>query len=104
LLRGFLAAHAGLPTGASGSGVLLPGEAGTLEGRILGGPTDLTDLLWGFSPADVRPGQVVSDAHLTTTPGGFPALYAALAVAGAVWGEAEALGAAERLGWKYGKI
>lgn len=99
LLRGFLATHAGLPTGISGSGLLLAGEAGTLQGRILGGPADLTDLLWGFSPAEVRPGGVVTDAHLTTTPGGFPAMYAALAVAGAVWGEAAAEEAAERLGW-----
>lgn len=98
LLREFLARHAGLPTGVSGSGLLLLGEAGTLRGRTVGGPADLADTLWGHSPDDVRPGEVVTDGPLTSTPGGLPALHAALAVAAWVWGEDAAQNAAHRLG------
>lgn len=98
LLREFLAGHAALPTGASGSGLLLPGAAGTLSGRVVGGPADLADTLWGYAPGDVRPGEVVTDGLLTTTPSGLPALHAALAVAAHVWGEDAARDAADRLG------
>lgn len=98
LLREFLAGHAALPTGASGSGLLLPGAAGTLTGRVIGGPADLADTLWGYGPADVRHGEVVTDGPLTTTPSGLPALHAALAVATHLWGEEAAREAADRLG------
>lgn len=98
LLREFLARHAALPTGVSGSGLLLLGDAGTLRGRAVGGPGDLGDTLWGYAPDDVRPGEVVTDGGLTSTPGGFPALHAALAVAARVWGEDAARDAARRLG------
>jgi len=98
LLHAFLTRHAALPTGASGSGLLLLGGAGTLRGRAVGGPADLEDTLWGYSPDDVRPGEVVTDSLLTSTPGGFPALHAALAVAAHVWGEDAAREAAGRLG------
>lgn len=98
LLREFLARHAALPTGASGSGLLLLGDAGTLRGRVVGGPADLTDTLWGYAPDDVRPGEVVTGSGLTSTPGGLPALHAALAVAARVWGEGAAHEAARRLG------
>ncbi|GAA5511713.1 hypothetical protein Dcar01_00426 [Deinococcus carri] len=98
LLREFLARHAALPTGASGSGLLLLGEAGVLRDRVVGGPADLADTLWGHAPAEVRPGEVVTDGPLTTTPGGLPALHAALAVAAHLWGEEAARDAARRLG------
>ncbi|WP_019585437.1 hypothetical protein [Deinococcus apachensis] len=98
LLREFLARHAALPTGASGSGLLLLGDAGTLRGHTVGGPADLADTLWGYAPDGVRPGEVVTDDGLTTTPGGLPALHAALAVAARVWGEDAAKDAARRLG------
>lgn len=98
LLRGFLAAHAGLPTGASGSGLLLLGEAGVLTGKVLGGPAELADTLWGFSPAEVQPGTAQQDGPLLTTPGGLGALQAALHVAAALWGQDAAQEAARRLG------
>lgn len=98
LLRAFLATHAELPTGASGSGLLLPGEAGTLKDRRVGGPSDLADTLWAYEVAEVEPGGVVLDGTLCTTPGGFPALHAALHVAALVWGEDAAQDAARRLG------
>lgn len=100
LLREFLARHAHLPTGASGSGLLLLGDAGTLKGRVLGGPADLADTLWGYAPDDVRPGEVVTDSGLTSTPGGLPALHAALAVAALVWGE----DAAQEAAWRLGRV
>ncbi|UBV43751.1 DJ-1/PfpI family protein [Deinococcus taeanensis] len=98
LLRTFLAAHAHLPLAASGSGALLPGEAGLLAGRSVGGPVELADTLWGFTPDEVRPGAVVTDGLLCTAPGGLGAVHAALHVARHVWGEAAAQEAAERLG------
>lgn len=98
LLQGFLRAHAALTTGTSGSGLLLPGEAGTLDGRVLGGPAELADTLWGFTPADVRPGEVVTDGALCSAPAGFAALHAALHVTSALWGDEAARDAAERLG------
>lgn len=98
LLKAFLSSHASLPIGASGSGLLLLGEAGVLTGREVGGPADLTDTLWGHGAADVHPGEVWTDASLCTTPGGFPALHAALHVAAAVWGAEAAADAARRLG------
>ncbi|PTA69727.1 DJ-1/PfpI family protein [Deinococcus arcticus] len=98
LLRAFLAAHPGLPTGASGSGLLLLGEAGTLDGRVVGGPADLADTLWGFTPADVRPGEVVTDGPLCSAPAGLGALHAALHVAGTLWGQEAAQEAAQRIG------
>ncbi|GAA5531839.1 transcriptional regulator [Deinococcus aluminii] len=98
LLREFLTRHATLPTGASGSGLLLLGDAGLLRGRLVGGPADLADTLWGYAPDDVRPGEVVADDALTSTPGGLPALHAALAVAARVWGEEAAQDTARRLG------
>ncbi|MFC6800709.1 transcriptional regulator [Deinococcus caeni] len=61
LLRAFLAAHAALPTGAVGSGALLCGEAGTLNGLVVGGPAELEGTLWGFGVAGVQAGQVVTD-------------------------------------------
>ncbi|MFC4636810.1 transcriptional regulator [Deinococcus hohokamensis] len=97
LLRSFLAAHVALPTGASGRGLLLLGEAGSLTDREVGGPVDLTDTLWGYRPALVRPGVTVTDGQLTTSPGALQALDAALAVAAAVWGPAAAEEAAHRL-------
>lgn len=97
LLRAFLSAHAALPCGASGSGLLLPGEAGTLVGRIVGGPADLADTLWGFGVADVQSGQTVTDGILCTTPGGFPALDAAVHVATEIWGADVAQAAVQRL-------
>ena len=100
LLRAFLAAHAALPTGAVGSGTLLCGEAGTLTGRVVGGPADLGDTLWGFGVAGVQAGQVVTDGGLMTTPSGLPALQAALHVAARVWGEAAAAQAAEQIGYR----
>lgn len=98
LLRAFLHAHASLPCGASGSGLLLLGEAGTLRGREVGGPADLADTLWNFEVADVRPGQSVTDGPLCTAPGGLRALDAALHVATALWGADAAQDAARRLG------
>ncbi|CAM3894178.1 DJ-1/PfpI family protein [Deinococcus frigens] len=98
LLKSFLAAHADLPVGASGSGLLLLGEAGVLTGREVGGPADLADTLWGHGVQDVHGGEVWTDAQLCTTPGGFPALHAALHVAAVVWGAAAAADAARRLG------
>lgn len=98
LLKTFLSAHATLPTGASGSGLLLLGEAGLLSGREVGGPADLADTLWGHGAGDVHAGGVWTDANLCTTPGGFPALHAALHVAAAVWGAEAAADAARRLG------
>ncbi|THF88356.1 transcriptional regulator [Deinococcus sp. KSM4-11] len=97
LLRLFLSTHAALPTGASGSGLLLPGEAGTLTGRLVGGPADLADTMWGYGVADVFAGQTVTDGTLCTTPGGFPALEAAVHVASAVWGAEVAQLAVQRL-------
>lgn len=98
LLKTFLSAHATLPTGASGSGLLLLGEAGLLSGREVGGSADLADTLWGHGAGDVHAGRVWTDANLCTTPGGFPALHAALHVAAAVWGAEAAADAARRLG------
>lgn len=98
LLQGFLRAHTDLTTGTSGSGLLLPGEAGTLDGRVVGGPAELADTLWDFTPADVRPGEVVTDGALCSAPAGFAALHAALHVASALWGEQAARDAAQRLG------
>ncbi len=98
LLRGFLKGHAALPTGISGSGTLLAGEAGILKGKVVGGPAELTDTLWSYDPADVQSGQRVQDGLLLTVPGGLPALEAALYVAGAVWGQEAARSAAQRLG------
>lgn len=98
LLQTFLSAHATLPTGASGSGLLLLGEAGLLSGREVGGSADLADTLWGHGAGDVHAGGVWTDANLCTTPGGFPALHAALHVAAAVWGAEAAADAARRLG------
>lgn len=100
LLRAFLAAHAALPTGAVGSGTLLCGEAGTLTGRVVGGPAELGDTLWGFGVAGVQAGQVVTDGGLMTTPSGLPALQAALHVAARVWGEAAAAQAADQIGYR----
>lgn len=98
LLRAFLGAHAALPTGASGSGLLLAGEAGLLRGREVGGPPELEDTLWNYDPAAWHPGEVRRDGPLTTAPGALGALRAALAVAGAVWGEDAAHDAARRVG------
>ncbi|GHG17745.1 transcriptional regulator [Deinococcus indicus] len=100
LLRAFLAAHAALPTGAVGSGTLLCGEAGTLTGRVVGGPAELGDTLWGFGVAGVQAGQVVTDGGLMTTPSGLPALQAALHVAARVWGEVAAAQAADQIGYR----
>ncbi|MBZ9751068.1 DJ-1/PfpI family protein [Deinococcus sp. HMF7604] len=98
LLRAFLAAHAALPTGVSGSGLLLLGEAGVLDGRAVGGPADLTDTLWNYTPQEVRPGEVVTDGALCSAPAGLGALHAALHVARAVWGEEAAQDTLVRIG------
>lgn len=98
LLKAFLLAHAALPIGASGSGLLLLGEAGVLTGREVGGPADLADTLWGHGAGDVHSGEVWTDMNLCTTPGGFPALHAALHAAAAVWGAEAAADAVRRLG------
>lgn len=98
LLRAFLVAHSAVQTGASGSGLLLLGEAGTLTGLEVGGPAGLADTLWGYGVAGVLPDGSVTDRHLRSAPGGFGALTAALHVASAVWGEAAAQEAARRLG------
>lgn len=98
LLRAFLAAHAALPTGASGSGLLLAGEGGLLRGREVGGPPELEDTLWAHEPASLHPGEVRRSGPLTSAPGGVGALQAALAVAGTLWGENAARDAAHRLG------
>ena len=97
LLRAFLASHAALPVGASGSGVLLCAEADTLTGKVVGGPAELADTLWGHGVSDVRPNQSVTDGTLCTTPAGFAALRAAVHVAGLVWGAEAAQDAARRL-------
>lgn len=98
LLKTFLTAHATLPTGASGSGLLLLGEAGILKGLEVGCREDLTDTLWGYGVKELHPGSVITDGHLCSTPGGFPALHAALHVAAQIWGMEAALDAARRLG------
>ncbi|MFC4425531.1 transcriptional regulator [Deinococcus navajonensis] len=97
LSRAFLAAHAHLPTGAAGRGLLLLGEAGTLKDREVGGPEDLTDTLWGYGPAQVRAADTVTDHQLTTSPGGLRALETALAVAAALWGQDAAAAADQRI-------
>lgn len=98
LLKTFLQTHAQLPTGISGSGLLLAGEAGLLENRVVGSPPELTDMVWGYNPTDAKPGEVVQDGALITTPSGLPALHAAFAIASALWGAAVALDAVQRLG------
>lgn len=98
LLKAFLQAHRELPTGVSGSGLLLAGESGRLEGRTVGSPPDLVDTVWGYDPADVRAGEVVQDGTLWTTPSGLPALHAAVAVARVLWGEEGVSAAVKRLG------
>lgn len=97
LLKQFLAAHQHLPTGASGSGLLLLGEAGVLRGKKVGGPPELADTLWGYEVADVQAGQVI-DPPLCTVLAGLYALNAALYVAAQVWGQDAAAEAAHRLG------
>ncbi|WP_291426477.1 transcriptional regulator [Deinococcus sp.] len=98
LLKEFLRGHAALPAGVSGSGTLLAGEAGILKGKVVGGSAELSDTLWSYDPADVKPGQRVQDGQLLTVPAGLPALDAALYVAGALWGPETARSAAQRLG------
>ncbi|WP_288402316.1 transcriptional regulator [uncultured Deinococcus sp.] len=98
LLRAFLGTHAALPTGASGSGLLLAGEGGLLRGREVGGPPELEDSLWNYAPASLHPGEVRRSGPLTSAPGGLGAVRAALAVAAALWGEDAAGDAARRLG------
>ncbi|ACO46089.1 hypothetical protein DEDE109153_01870 [Deinococcus deserti] len=100
LLRAFLGAHPALPTGASGSGLLLLGEAGSLRGREIGGSEDLTESLWSYEPLDIHPGRAVTDAQLRTAPGGLGAFEAALHVAAALWGEESSSEAARRLGYR----
>lgn len=85
LLKSFLQMHLALPVGVSGSGVLLAGEGGLLTGRSVGCAPEFVDTVWNYEPAEVQPGQVVSDGHLTTTPAGFTAWQAAQAVALALW-------------------
>ena len=98
LLKTFLQAHQHLPTGISGSGVLLAGESGLLENRVVGTPPELVDTVWAYAPADVRGGEVVHDGLVVSTPSGLPALHAAFAVASALWGAEVAMGALSRLG------
>ncbi|GGK20383.1 hypothetical protein GCM10008955_12260 [Deinococcus malanensis] len=100
LLRAFLSAHAALPAGASGSGLLLLGEAGCLRGREIGASDNLTETLWSYEPLEIHPGQAVTDTHLRTAPAGLGAFEAALHVAGALWGEDAAGDAARRLGYQ----
>lgn len=98
LLKQFLKNQTHLPTGVSGSGLLLLGEAECLKERQIGGPVDLADTLWGFQPNDIQPGQVVRDRSLMSTPSGLPALQAAFFVATALWGDAAVMEAARSLG------
>lgn len=98
LLKTFLRAHAALPCAASGSGLLLAGEAGLLQNKLVGCSPDLADTVWGFDPADVNAGAVVQDGVLTSTPGGLAALHAAHAVARHLWGAETAREAIKKLG------
>lgn len=104
LLKTFLQAHQHLPTGISGSGVLLAGESGLLTNRVVGTPPELVDTVWGYGPADVRAGEIVQDGGLCSTPSGLPALHAAFAVASALWGVEVASEAVGRFGGEAGGL
>ncbi|WP_407568704.1 transcriptional regulator [Deinococcus altitudinis] len=104
-LREFLAQARGnrLPLGVVGSGLLLAGEAGLLEGRSVGCPAPLADTVWGYLPADLQQEQAVSDtppeqAALYSGPGHLNAAAVVLAFAAQVWGPALARQTAQRVG------
>lgn len=98
LLKTFLHTHRHLPTGISGSGLVLAGEGGLLENRVIGSSAELVDTVWAYNPADIRAGEVVQDGGVVSTPSGLFALHAAFALASALWGEEVTRGAVERLG------
>lgn len=92
-----------LPLGVVGSGLLLAGEAGLLEGRNVGCPAPLADTVWGYLPADLQQEQAVSDtpaelSALYSGPGQLNAAAVVLAFAAQVWGPEQARQAAERTG------
>ncbi|MGY2894984.1 transcriptional regulator [Deinococcus sp. UYEF24] len=92
-----------LPLGMVGSGLLLAGEAGLLEGRNVGCPAPLADTVWGYLPADLQQGQTVSDtpaelSALYSGPGQLNAAAVVLAFATQVWGPEQARQTAERTG------
>ena len=104
-VREFLlqARAAGVPTGACGSGLLLAGEAGLLDGRVVGCPAPLADTVWGYLPADLQADQLVHDqpagaAPLYPSPGGLAAAPLVLALATRLWGEEAVRGVAVRSG------
>ncbi|GGJ60626.1 DJ-1/PfpI family protein [Deinococcus aquiradiocola] len=101
------ARSARIPVGACGSGLLVLGEAGLLEGREVGCPGPLTDTVWGYRPAHLEPDAPVSDRQagtgpLFTGPGGLDALHLTLAVAGEVWPADQLRDAAARVGARSG--
>ncbi|WP_424950077.1 DJ-1/PfpI family protein [Deinococcus sp.] len=93
----------GLPLGVCGSGVLLAGEAGLLEGRNVGCPAALADTVWGYLPADLQTDRVVHDTPadrpaLYTGPGGLGGSPVILALISRLWGTEQAGQAAVRVG------
>ena len=92
-----------LPLGVVGSGLLLAGEAGLLEGRSVGCPALLADTVWGYLPADLQQERSVSDtpaelSALYSGPGHLSAAAVVLAFAAKVWGPEQARQTAERTG------
>jgi transcriptional regulator GlxA family with amidase domain len=105
-LRAFLsqARVEGLPVGVCGSGLLLAGEAGLLEGRLVGCPAGLIDTVWGYLPADVQPDTLTEDVSgqpLYSGPGGLGAAAVILALSARLWGEESARQTAERAGFGW---
>ncbi|MFC4456045.1 DJ-1/PfpI family protein [Deinococcus sonorensis] len=100
LLRDFLQAARGqgLPLGASGSGMLLAGEAGLLADRAVGVTPALADTVWGYLPGDVRPGEPVEDGPLLSAPGGLGAVQVTLGLSARLWGDEAARRAADSVG------
>lgn len=103
--RAFLtqARAARLPVGMVGGGLLLAGESGLLGGRAVGCPAALADTVWGYSPDDVRPGEMVSDtppdaAAIYSGPGGLGVATVVLALISHLWGHEQARQAAARIG------
>ncbi|GGQ99821.1 DJ-1/PfpI family protein [Deinococcus ruber] len=103
LIREFLSQQAAkrVPLGICGSGVLLAGEAGLLRNRDVGCAPELSETVWGYSPADLQPGETVADeqpgaAALYSGPGGLAALPVLLRLAERLW-PAEAVARAATL-------
>ena len=91
----------GVPLGVCGSGLLLAGEAGLLQSRLLGCPPELSDTVWGYSPADLNSGETVADETgpaLDTGPGGLNALQITLRLAARLWPAAAVAQAAQNVG------